>query len=80
MVDLPEPVHHIPGIKNQLSDYISRNNFDTLIGESSEALAREAFCNSFHLHGFRVYFLSRHRSDLLLLWYSGTQHSKGKIL
>ena len=36
-------VHHIPGIKNQLSDYISRNNFDALIGESSEALAREAF-------------------------------------
>ena len=36
-------VHHIPGIKNELSDYILRNNFDTLIGESSEALAKEAF-------------------------------------
>ena len=36
-------VHHIPGIKNELSDYISRNNFDALIGESSEALAEEAF-------------------------------------
>ena len=36
-------VHHIPGIKNELSDYISRNNFNALIGESSEALAREAF-------------------------------------
>ena len=36
-------VDHIPGIKNELSDYISRNNFDALIGESSEALAREAF-------------------------------------
>ena len=36
-------VHHIPGIKNELSDHISRNNFDALIGESSEALAREAF-------------------------------------
>ena len=36
-------VHHIPGIKNELSDYISCNNFDALIGESSEALAREAF-------------------------------------
>ena len=35
-------VHHIPGIKNELSDYISRNNFDALIGESSEALAKEA--------------------------------------
>ena len=36
-------VHHIPGIKNELSDYISRNNFDALIGQSSEALAKEAF-------------------------------------
>ena len=36
-------VHHIPGIKNELTDYISRNNFYALIGESSEALAREAF-------------------------------------
>ena len=36
-------VHHIPGIKNELSDYISRNNFDALIGESSEALTKEAF-------------------------------------
>ena len=35
--------HHISGIKNELSDYISRNNFDALIGESSEALAKEAF-------------------------------------
>ena len=36
-------VHHIPGIENELSDYISRKNFDALIGESSEALAKEAF-------------------------------------
>ena len=36
-------VHHIPGIKNELSDYMSRNNFHGLIGESSEALAKEAF-------------------------------------
>ena len=36
-------VHHIPGIKNELSDRISRNKFDALIGESSEALAKEAF-------------------------------------
>ena len=34
-------VHHIPSIKNELSDYISRNNFDALIGESYEALAKE---------------------------------------
>ena len=36
-------VHHIPGIKNEMGDYISRNNFDALLGESSEALAKEAF-------------------------------------
>ena len=36
-------VHHIPCIKNELSGYISRNNFNALIGESSEALAQEAF-------------------------------------
>ena len=36
-------VHHIPGEKNELSDYISRNNCDALIGESSEALFKEAF-------------------------------------
>ena len=36
-------VYHIPGIKNELSDYISRDNFDALIGESSDALDREAF-------------------------------------
>ena len=35
-------VHHIPGIKNELCDYISHNNFDAVIGESSEALAKEA--------------------------------------
>ena len=36
-------VHNILGIQNELCDYISRNNFDALIGESSEALAKEAF-------------------------------------
>ena len=36
-------VHHIPGIKNEMADYISRDNFDALLGESSEALAKEAF-------------------------------------
>ena len=33
-------VHHIPGIKGELSDYISGNNFDALIGDSSEAFQR----------------------------------------
>ena len=36
-------VHHIQGIKNEMADYISRNNFDALLGESSEALAKEVF-------------------------------------
>ena len=36
-------VHHIQGVKNQCADYISRNNFDALIGAWSEALAKEAF-------------------------------------
>ena len=36
-------VHHIQGIKNELADYLSRNNFDVLLGESSESLAKEAF-------------------------------------
>ena len=36
-------VHHIQGVKNECSDYISRNNFDALIGARSEALAKEAF-------------------------------------
>ena len=36
-------IHHIQGIKNERANYISRNNFDALLGESSEALAKEAF-------------------------------------
>ena len=36
-------VHHIRGIKKEEGDYISRNNFDALLGESSEVLAKEAF-------------------------------------
>ena len=36
-------VHHIQGIKNECADYISRNNFDDMIGASSEQLAKEAF-------------------------------------
>ena len=36
-------VHQIQGIKNEVADYISRNNFDTFLGESSEALAKVAF-------------------------------------
>ena len=36
-------VHHIQGINNEMADYISRNSFDAFLGESSEALAKEAF-------------------------------------
>ena len=36
-------VHHIQGIKNEMADYISRNNFGALLADSSEALAKEAF-------------------------------------
>ena len=36
-------VHHIQGIKNEFADYISRNNFDDMIGARSEELAKEAF-------------------------------------
>ena len=36
-------VHHIQGIKNETADYISRDNFDAILGESLEALAKEAF-------------------------------------
>ena len=36
-------VHHIQGVKNECADYISRNNFDDMIGARSEELAKEAF-------------------------------------
>ena len=36
-------VHHIQGVKNECADYISRNNFDDMIGARSKELAREAF-------------------------------------
>ena len=36
-------VNNIQGIKNEMSEYISRNNYGVPLGESSEALAKEAF-------------------------------------
>ena len=43
-------VHHIQGVKNECADYISRNNFDDMIGARSEELAKEAFsCMDVHL-------------------------------
>ena len=36
-------VHHIQGVKKECADYISRNNFDDMIGARSEELTKEAF-------------------------------------
>ena len=36
-------VQHIQGIKKQTADYIYHNNFDALLDESSEVLAKQAF-------------------------------------
>ena len=36
-------VHHIQGLKNELSDYLSGNSFDERLGQSSEELAKDAF-------------------------------------
>ena len=33
-------IHHIQGIKNELADYISRDNFGALLDETSEALVK----------------------------------------
>ena len=34
---------HIPGIKNELCDYLSRNCFDSLVAQDTEMMARDAF-------------------------------------
>ena len=36
-------VHHIQGVRNECADYISRNDFDDMIGARSEKPAKEAF-------------------------------------
>ena len=36
-------VQHIQGVKNECADYISRNNFEDMIGARSEELGKEAF-------------------------------------
>ena len=47
MVDIPQPVPancpHYTSLKNEVSDYVSRNNFYVLTVEISEALTKEAF-------------------------------------
>ena len=36
-------IHSVPGLKNQVCDWLSRENFDEKISASSEALSQEAF-------------------------------------
>ena len=36
-------IYRVPGLKNELCDWLSRENFDEKISASSEALSREAF-------------------------------------
>ena len=36
-------VHHIQGVENECADYVSRNDFNDMIGPRSEELAKEAF-------------------------------------
>ena len=40
---LPFSVHHIQGVQNVCSDYISRKNFDDMIAARSDELAKAAF-------------------------------------
>ena len=42
-------VHHIQAVINEFADYISRNNFDDMIGANFQELAKEAF-SSMDLH------------------------------
>ena len=36
-------MQHIESVKNECADYITRNNFDDMIGARSQELAKEAF-------------------------------------
>ena len=36
-------IYHLPGVKNKLSDYLSRNNFNPLYQVDTKELARNAF-------------------------------------
>ena len=36
-------VHHMQGVQKECADHISGNNFDDMIGDKSEKLAKEAF-------------------------------------
>ena len=43
LAQLKLTVKHIPGVKNELCDFLSRNNFNTKIQEDIELLAKSAF-------------------------------------
>ena len=36
-------VHHMQGLNNELSNYLSRNSFDKPLGQSSEEMAKDVF-------------------------------------
>ena len=40
---LPLATFHIPGVKNELRDYLSRGSFNDLLGRDTEELAKKAF-------------------------------------
>ena len=42
-MDTPLTIKHVPGIRNELCDFTSRNNCDARLGESPEELAKLAF-------------------------------------
>ena len=45
LAQLKVHIYRVPGLKNELCDWLSRENFDQKISTSSEALSREAFQN-----------------------------------
>ena len=68
-------VHHTQGIKIEMADYISRNNFDALLGESSEALAKETF------QRMDVQLdLSMHTAGVLVGWSRRGYHAEYKCV
>ena len=68
-------VHHEQGIKNEMADYISRNNSDPLLGKGSEALAKEALQRmDVHLN------LSRRTAGALEDWSLRDYHAEYKCV
>ena len=42
LCQLPIAIYHVPGIRNELSDYISRHHFDELVQGEFEEMAQGA--------------------------------------